>query len=147
MFLVGLGGLEWSKKVDRTHTIHFCVPIPHIDHSRPVSTQFWHFLESPIPAYFCQNPSRGAISHFSKIPFLFYPKLFSSNRDLRLEIWELEAEFRAKPLYESRVMSVSVRKTRNLAKSGGANFFTDPWIFLPNIDFVFSVYIIYNSMV
>ena len=38
---MGLGGLEWSKKVRGTRTIHFPVPIPHIDHFEPVSNQFW----------------------------------------------------------------------------------------------------------
>ena len=58
-----LGGLEWSKTVRGTRTIILVPLIPHIDHSRHVSTQCWHFLESPIPAYFCQNLPRGAISH------------------------------------------------------------------------------------
>ena len=40
-FLVGLGGLEWSKMVRGTRMIHFSVPIPHIDHSRPISNRFW----------------------------------------------------------------------------------------------------------
>ena len=40
-FLEGLGGLEWSKMVRGTRTIHFPVPIPHIDHSRAISIRFW----------------------------------------------------------------------------------------------------------
>mgnify|MGYP005718206427 CR=1 FL=1 len=33
----GLGGLEGSKMVRGTRTIHLPVPIPHIDHSRTIS--------------------------------------------------------------------------------------------------------------
>ena len=85
-FLRDLGGPEWSKMIRGTHTIILVLLIPHIDDSRPISIQFLHFLETPILAYFCQNPPRGAISHFLKTPILFYPKLFGSDRDLRLEI-------------------------------------------------------------
>ena len=43
-----LGVREWSKNAPGTRTIIFPVSIPHIVHSRPISTQFWHFRPSPI---------------------------------------------------------------------------------------------------
>ena len=39
---------EWSKNAPGTRTIIFPVSIPHIVHSRSISTQFWHFRPSPI---------------------------------------------------------------------------------------------------
>ena len=121
-FLEGLGGPEWSKTVRGARTIILVPLTPHIDHSRPVSTRFCHFWESPIPAYFCQNPQRGAIS-------LFLKKHFCSTPNYLAPIGTCASKFAfdwhncsAKPLYESRVMSLSVPKPKNSAKSRGAIF-------------------------
>ena len=79
-------GVWHGLKCSGVHMIHFLPLIPHMVLSRSISIQFCHFLESPILAYSCQNPPRGAISLFLKTPFLLYPKLFGSDRDLRLAI-------------------------------------------------------------
>ena len=39
---------EWSKNAPGTRTIIFPVSIPHIVHSRPISTQFLPFRPSPM---------------------------------------------------------------------------------------------------
>ena len=137
----GLGGLEWSKMVRGTRTIILVPLIPHIDHSRPISTPFWHFLESPIPAYFCQNPPRGAISHLLNLRTCKSMIFLAS-----IGFWASKFAFdgygfSAKRIHGSRVIHLSVRKPKNLAKSRGAVFFTNTLIFLPKIDFVFSVHI------
>ena len=96
--------------------------IPHIDHSRPISTQFCYFLESPILAYFCQNPPRGQFHIFRKPPFCSTPNYLAPIGTCASKFEHPCREFRAKPLYESQVIHFSVRKPNNLAKSRGVVF-------------------------
>ena len=57
------GGLEWSKMVHGTRTIHFPVPVPHIDHSRPISTPFWASQAKLLGAF----GALGGGKHFRNI--------------------------------------------------------------------------------
>ena len=47
-FSQAFGVREWSKNAPGTRTIIFPVSIPHIVHSRPISTQFLPFRPSPM---------------------------------------------------------------------------------------------------
>ena len=74
------GVREWSKNAPGTRTIIFPVSIPHIVHSRPISTQFWHFRPSPILCisarqrmfFFCNKKiqSKSFISPLWRIRFV-----------------------------------------------------------------------------
>ena len=78
-FFGGFGVREWSKNAPGTRMIIFPVSIPHIVHSRPISTQFWHFRPSPtlcISArqrifFFCNKKiqSKSFISPLWRISF------------------------------------------------------------------------------
>ena len=69
----------WSKNAPGTRTIIFPVSIPHIVHSRPISSQFWHFRPSPILCisarqrlfFFCNKKiqSKSFISPLWRISF------------------------------------------------------------------------------
>ena len=76
---VFFGVREWSKNAPGTRTIIFPVSIPHIVHSRPISSQFWHFRPSPILCisprqrlfFFCNKKiqSKSFISPLWRISF------------------------------------------------------------------------------
>ena len=77
-FLEGFGVREWSKNAPGTRTIIFPVSIPHIVHSRPISSQFWYFRLSPIlcisgSVLLLQQGNSVQILHISALANSFCP--------------------------------------------------------------------------
>ena len=69
----GVGGSGMVQMVRGTRTIHFSVPIPHIDHSRPVSISFWM---SPV-SFWRLRRLGGKMSEKSELGFGTWPTIMN----------------------------------------------------------------------
>ena len=118
----GFRGREGFKKARGTRGMNFPLLRGHMNYSRPISTQFCHFFVSPFFAYFCQNPPRGAISHFSKTHVCSAQNYLAPIRTCASKFAFDGYGKSAKPLYESRVIQLSVRKPKYLAKIRRVDF-------------------------
>ena len=100
-FLGGLGGPEWSKTVRGTRTIILVPLIPHIDHSRPISTQL-------LVPRMTQILTRRASGRLRRLGRNFFrksdPDSFSKNESRA-------SKFRAEPRSRNIQISAMCQKT------------------------------------